>query len=245
MKLKMLSVLTAVMLLLGFTSCDSGSNLVQWSNYVTYLGLQNGMPALQWQGINDSETITVFMNGPSSEFTPGERLFVMFYEEADATLANNSTITPSTVFSLPTIETSYFTPGEPGAAPQGWAEESQLTLQVLFRTGSFLNLQALLPAGSSVTGMRWNFFVDNNTLNSDNIEAYLSYYNEASNQGAANIYTYMSCINIGPLMNTGAKTLTVHINNNYTGANPGWGPEIGQASDNGKIITIPMPRYFN
>lgn len=211
MKLKkFFSLMTLALAAVGFSACNSDSNdelTVQVSNIVTYQGNANSRAVLTYQGVDDDAPITL---RATPELDPtkvkiGDRVFVMFNVPAGSTLKNDMEITLIDAFGVPTV-----TP-EVAARPANWESSQSLYVQTLFRSGTWLNMQALIPATS--TKFDFKLYVDPESLNTEEVEAYMVYTNSESDFGVTNAPTF-ACFNIASIWNLPTcKKLIFHVNN--------------------------------
>lgn len=238
MKIKhLLSALIAVAMLFPLSSCNDGDNLVSWANFVTYDGSFGGYPQITWQGVNNAPSVTLSLEASiPSDVPAGSRLFLSFLADPNETLTDGMTVVPSQLYLLETHYPQLISE----TPPEGWASEPSIYINYLFRSGRYLNLECMLPGGTKPETFKINFYVDDSTLNEQNIIAYLSYENEASQGGAVLTTTHRTCIDVTELLAGTAKTLTVYVNNSNVNVNPGMDMTAGEIGNMGKTIIIPL-----
>ena len=235
MKLKHLfSVLTVLVMSFSFTSCNSGEDLFDFSNIVTYAGVQSGRPAVVWQEMNDAPQVTLLLDMDGGSFASvniGDRLFVAFTAPDYPT--NNMLVKPYSIGAVSTIQPMAM------EAPETWDSEPFLYINMLYRSGDYLNIVCLLPDGTEPDKLDFKFYVDPQTIGTQNVVAWLGYTNPAAGETVANIYTYYKCVDLRTLMNGASETLTVNMHNGNWSIN--YGSEVpGTLGPDHNSIVIPL-----
>lgn len=245
MKLKILSIAISVLMLsFVFTSCNEADDTARWQNIVTYQGMQNNYSAVSWQQDMNSQPITLLVGVDLSTLTsgtstpPGTRIYIDFITEDNvSTLSNNMIIERKNInelFVVKTLQPSM----ESQLPPQGWNDEPQQYIISLYRNGSYLNMSSLVSAMTNTETMKMTFYVDPQTVGRETVISYLSYENPTPYDRNQVSYTYLNCMDITSLMNSGSKNLIVNFNN----VNPGVNQYVtyGSVATDYQSVTIPL-----
>lgn len=213
---KLFSFLFVAMMTMAFTACnsDDDNSTMQYSNIVTFQGNRDGMSYFTYQEMNDAPAITVRSNNQINEehVKIGDRVLIIFNLNAGTQLTDNMVLDIVQAVTVKTVV------AKPGVVPEDWINANQIYVQALFRSGTWLNMQALVP--STTTEMTVDMVVDPATLGQDNVDLYLIYSNKSdSNVSNAQFFMSFDIKSIWDLAS--CKSITVHVNNTNGGISAG------------------------
>lgn len=210
---KIFTILFVAIAAITLHSCnsDSGESTMQVANIVTFRGNTDGQSVFTYQEMNDAQPVTIRSNQTidESKVRVGDRVYILFNMPVGNQVTNNMVVDLLQAIAVPTINTVIET------KPSDWETTTGLYVQTLFRSGTWLNLQALVP--SSTTEMAFKLIADPQTINDGNVQLYLIYTNKSSDLSESNVPTFAS-FNIADVWNhSSCNQITVHIvNTNYS-----------------------------
>ncbi len=210
---KLFTILFVAIAAITLHSCnsDSDDSTVQVANIVTFKGNSDGQSVFTYQEMNDAPAVTIRSNQTldDTKVKIGDRVYIVFNAKYGSEITNNTVVELLQAIAVPTINTVVEN------RPADWETSTALYVQALFRSGSWLNLQALVP--SSTTEMAFRLLADPQTINSSDVQLYLVYTNKASDYGESNAPTFAS-FNIADVWGLSSCTqITVNVvNSNFS-----------------------------
>ncbi len=211
---KLLSALFIALTFLTFSACNSSDDNqdMQYSNIVTFLGNTDGRASFTYQEMNDAQPVTIYSNTQVSggDLKPGDRLLIIFSVPATTTsITNGTVVTLHQAVKVPTVTV------QPGEVPTDFTSTPALYIQTLFRSGTWLNMQCLVPSTS--TNITFELIADRNTLDNADVQLYLVYKNSEVNNNIANAAYYVT-FNIESVWNLATcRSITVNTTNSNSG----------------------------
>lgn len=210
---KIFTLLFVAIAAITLHSCNSGSDdsTMQVANIVTFKGNYDGQSVFTYQEMNDAPAVTIRANQTIDEtkVKVGDRVYIIFNITAGTEITNNTVVDLLQALAVPTINTVIEN------RPSDWDTSTGLYVQTIFRSGTWLNLQALVP--SSTTEMTFRLLADPQTINDGDVQLYLVYTNKASDMAESNTPTFAS-FNIADVWGLSSCTqITVNVvNTNYS-----------------------------
>ena len=206
---KIFSILFVAIAAITLHSCnsDNSDNTIQVANIVTFQGNIEGQSVFTYQEINDGEKITIRSNQTIDETKEkvGDRVYIVFNLNNGTTLTNNSVVSLLTAIGVPTINTQIEN------RPADWESTQGIYVQDVIRTGTWLNLLALVP--STTENMTFRLLADPSTINSSDVQLYMVYTNSAAEFGTSNVSSFAS-FNIADVWNLpSCSKVTFHVIN--------------------------------
>lgn len=203
---KILSTLFLACVAIGFSACNSDDDeqYMQVTNIVTYLGTNTaGQTMYDYQEMNDAPNITLVSNATlSSDVAIGDRLLIGFSVPAGTELISGMTVDLYTAIKVPTLTPKV----EPVPTDKG-----QLYVQTLFRSGTWLNMQVLIPY---TTDTELSVVVDPTTINTSTVRMYLIMSGDA---GGVSSSTSFASIDIKEYWEDSSyRTIELYVNNSNT-----------------------------
>lgn len=200
---KILSSLFLACVAIGFSACNSDDDqqYMQVTNIVTYLGTNTaGQTMFDYQEMNDAPNITLVSNAKlNSDVTIGSRLLIAFSVPAGTEIKSGMVVDLYSASIVPTLKPIV------GTVP---VDKGQLYVQTLFRSGTWLNMQALIPYS---TDTKLSVIVDPSSLNTSTVQMYLIMTGDA---GGVSSSTSFASIDIKEYWEDSSyRTIELHVNN--------------------------------
>lgn len=200
---KILSALFLACVAIGFSACNSDDDeqQMQVTNIVTYLGTNTaGQIMLEYQEMNDAPSVTIVSNASlTSNVTIGTRLLIAFSLPVGTELKNGTVVDLYSAAIVPTLTPTV------GPVP---VDKGQLYVQTLFRSGTWLNMQALIPG---TTDTKLSVVVDESSLNTSTVQMYLIMTGDT---GGVSSSTSFASIDIKEYWeNSSYRSIELHVNN--------------------------------